>query len=104
MPAPNLSSLLGQQIGNYLITRELGRGGMGVVYEASHATIGYRAAVKVLGTQIASDPKHQVYVSRFLDEARAVNLIQHPGVVRIFDMGETTDGTLYILMEFLEGQ
>ena len=104
MQAPSSSSLIGQQIGNYKITRELGRGGMGVVYEAVHQAIGYRAAVKVLGAKIASDPKHKVYVSRFLDEARAVNLIQHPGVVRIFDMGETSDGTLFILMEFLEGQ
>ena len=103
MQAP-LTNLLGQQIGNYRITRELGRGGMGVVYEAIHNAIGYRAAVKVLGAKIATDPKHKVYVSRFLDEARAVNLIQHPGVVRIFDMGETADGTLFILMEFLEGQ
>ena len=102
MQAP--SSLIGQQIGNYRITRELGRGGMGVVYEAIHGAIGYRAAVKVLGAKIATDPKHKVYVSRFLDEARAVNLIQHPGVVRIFDLGETADGTLFILMEFLEGQ
>lgn len=104
MQAPSMTSLLGQQIGNYRITRELGRGGMGVVYEAVHNAIGYRAAVKVLGAKIATDPKHKVYVSRFLDEARAVNLIQHPGVVRIFDMGETADGTLFILMEFLEGQ
>lgn len=104
MQAPSMTNLLGQQIGNYRITRELGRGGMGVVYEAIHNAIGYRAAVKVLGAKIATDPKHKVYVSRFLDEARAVNLIQHPGVVRIFDMGETADGTLFILMEFLEGQ
>jgi serine/threonine-protein kinase len=103
MQAPSLGSLIGQQIGNYKITRELGRGGMGVVYEAVHTAIGYRAAVKVLGAKIATDPKHKVYVSRFLDEARAVNLILHPGVVRIFDMGETADGTLFILMEFLEG-
>ena len=104
MQSPSLASLIGQQVGNYKVIRELGRGGMGVVYEASHTAIGYRAAMKVLSSKLASDPKHKVYVSRFLDEARAVNLINHPGVVRVFDMDQIGDGTVYILMEFVEGQ
>jgi len=103
MQASDKSSRVGETVGRYRITRELGRGGMGVVYEAVHETIGYRAALKVLGI-LANDPKHNTYVSRFLDEARAVNRINHPGVVRVFDFGELPDGNVYIMMEFLEGQ
>ncbi len=77
---------------------------MGTVYEALQEAIGYRAAVKVLGAAIAQDPRQKQYVERFLDEARAVNLINHPGVLQIFDYGEMPDQTVYILMEFIEGK
>ncbi len=96
--------LLGERVGTYIITRELARGAMGVVYEAMHETIGYRAAIKVLSAGLSQDPQHQEFVGRFVDEARAVNVVQNPGIVKIFDIGALRDGTVYILMEFLEGQ
>jgi serine/threonine-protein kinase len=74
------------------------------LYEAVQEAIGYRAAVKILGALLANDPRQKQYVDRFLDEARAVNLINHPGVVRVFDFGETDDHIVYILMEYLDGQ
>src|SRR3954466_4361301 len=93
---------LGTLIGQYRITRELARGGMGVVYEAIHQVIGQRAAVKVLqrleGQASSSAP------ARFLNEARAISMVQHPGLVRIFDFGQLPSGAPYILMELVEGE
>lgn len=99
-----MNNLTGLRLGQFRIIRPIGMGGMGMVYEAAHEAIGYRVAVKLLGPQLASDPKHREYRARFLDEARAVNRVDHPGVVRVFTIGETKDHTLYIVMEFLDGQ
>ena len=104
MHAPTKSNFVGSLIGRYRVTRAIGHGGIGAVYEAVQEAIGYRAAVKILGAQLTNDPRQKQYVDRFLDEARAVNLINHPGVVRVFDFGETDDHIVYILMEYLDGQ
>lgn len=93
--------LVGTQIGQYRITRQLGRGGMGIVYEAVHHTIGQVVAVKILKPAISHDP---TIVKRFLLEARAVIIAQHPGLVKIYDFGQVPSGELYILMELLEGE
>lgn len=93
--------LLGQTFGSFRLTRCIGRGGMGAVYEAKHRLIGTRAAVKVLLPDLESDD----YSRRFLDEARAVNIVSHPGVVSIFEFGQREiDNRLYIVMEYLQGQ
>jgi serine/threonine protein kinase len=91
----------GQLVGNFRISAKIGQGGMGAVYAAVHRQIGRRAAVKVLHGPLA---KTSDYAGRFLNEARAVNTIRHPGLVEIFDFGQLPDGTLYIIMEFLEGE
>jgi serine/threonine-protein kinase len=104
MAAPQKSTLIGQPIGRYRVTRQLGQGDTGDVYEVVQDSIGYRAVVKVLPAQLADDPNNQQFVSRFLDEARSVNFINHPGIVRIFDLGELTDHSLFIMMEYLDGQ
>ncbi len=72
---------IGTLFGNYRAVRKLGEGGMGVVYEAEHQKIGHRAAVKILKRELALDEE---YAQRFLNEARAVNIIRHPGLVEIF--------------------
>ena len=92
---------LGQRLGNYRIVRPLGQGGMGSVYEAAHQYIDRKGAVKVLHPDLSQNPQ---FASRFLNEARAVNLIKHPGLVEIFEFGLLDDGTAYIIMEFLEGE
>src|SRR5689334_15326786 len=92
---------VGQLVGNYRIVRKVGSGGMGVVFEALHPDIGRRAAVKVLHPELSRNPD---LVARFLNEARAVNLVRHPGLVQIFELGRLPDGTLYIVMDFLEGE
>jgi serine/threonine protein kinase len=89
------------QIGPYRVVRLLGKGGMGLVYEAVHSAIQRRVAIKLLRSELASDKER---AARFVNEARAVNLIEHPGVVQVADMGQQADGTPYIVMEFLRGE
>lgn len=92
---------VGQQIGSYRIERLIEEGGMGAVFEAIHPEIGRRAAVKVLRRTFARDPE---FAARFLNEARAANLVGHPNIVEIFEFGRLTDETPYIIMEFLAGR
>jgi Serine/threonine protein kinase len=91
----------GTKIGEYLIERELGRGGMGAVYAARHPIIGKRVAIKVLDASFSRDGG---LVQRFLDEARAVNKIGHPNIIDVFSFGQLPDGRHYFVMEFLEGE
>ncbi|MFO0574103.1 MAG: serine/threonine-protein kinase [Polyangia bacterium] len=94
-------NLVGTQIGQYRVVRRIGQGGMGTVYEAVHVQIGQRAAVKVLNPNLAG---RESYARRFIDEARVVGKVGHPGLIKVFDFGKTADRDLYILMEFLEGE
>jgi len=91
----------GTKIGEYLIERELGRGGMGAVYAARHPIIGKRVAIKVLDAAFSRDG---ALVQRFLDEARAVNKIGHPNIIDVFSFGQLPDGRHYFVMELLEGE
>jgi predicted Ser/Thr protein kinase len=84
-------------VGNYVIERELGRGGMGVVYAARHRVLGKPAAIKVLANPDQSN------VERFFNEGRAAMAIEHEGVVRVYDIGRASDGRAYIAMELLDG-
>ncbi len=89
------------RIGQYRIEKQIGIGGMGLVYLGVHALIGRRAAIKTLL------PKHSInpaVVERFFNEARAASAIADPGVVQIYDFGYHVDGTAYIVMELLEGE
>jgi len=94
-------ALIGAVIGNYQIVRKLGEGGMGVVYLGQHTLLGRRAAIKVLLPTLSARPD---IVNRFFNEARAVTTISDPGIVQVFDFGYHTDGSAFIVMEFLEGE
>lgn len=96
-PDPRIGALLG----NFRVVRKIGEGGMGVVYEAEHHRIGRRVAIKLLHRQFGDDPQ---VAQRFLNEARTVNIIRHRGLVEIFEYGQLPDGTLYFVMEYLDGQ
>ncbi len=98
MPQP--VDLLGRTLGHYRLIRLLGSGGMGTVYLAEQTLIGARVAVKVLHPHLAQDARLR---ARFYAEARTVNLIGHPNIVRIFDINEAADGLHYFVMEYLEG-
>lgn len=91
----------GTKVGEYQILARVGEGGMGTVYSAVHPIIGKKVAIKVLAARLA---KNKNAISRFVLEARAVNDIQHPGLVDIFSFGRLTDGRHYYVMEFLEGR
>jgi serine/threonine protein kinase len=92
---------VGTRVGEYQILDRIGEGGMGTVYSAVHPIIGKKVAIKVLAARLA---KNKNAISRFVLEARAVNDIQHPGLVDIFSFGRLTDGRHYYVMEFLEGR
>ena len=89
-----------QKIGAYSIVRLLGAGGMGQVYEGVHDQIQRRAAIKVLHRRYANN---KLIVQRFINEARAVNIVQHQSLVNIYEFGQTADGSAYIVMEYLDG-
>ena len=104
-------NLTSQHIGNYVLGKMVGEGGMGQVYLAEHPLIGHRVAVKVLHPECAADPEN---VRRFFQEAKAVNDIRHENIVDVVDYG-TIEGTdprategasriVYLMMELLEGE
>jgi len=85
----------------YEIKRLLGRGGMGTVWEASHARLpGKRVAIKVLHPEVAKDAES---LARFRREAEIASRIGHPNIVDVHDFNELADGTPYLILEYLEG-
>jgi len=90
-----------EKIGPYRIVRKLGEGGMGAVFEGLHELIERRVAIKILHAEFAAKAE---FTARFFNEARAVNRVDHPGLVQISDYGQLPDNTAYIVMEFLHGE
>lgn len=88
-----------QELGDYRLIRELGRGGMGVVFEAIHQSLGRRVAVKVLSQQLSNDPRA---VQRFRWEAGAAAKLHHSQIVTVFGVG-FSHGYHYYVMEFVAG-
>lgn len=93
------SSLAGKTIGSFEIERELGRGGMGVVYKAHEQSLHRAVAVKLLAPHLAAD---RALVQRFQREARSAAQLNHPGIVTIYAVGEH-EGRHYIAMEYVKG-
>ncbi len=91
----------GTDIGGYVIDGEVGKGGMGFVYSATHPVIGKRAAIKVLKPEVSKSP---IVLERFIQEARAVNQIGHPNIIDIFAFGQLPDGRAYHIMDLLVGE
>ncbi|MDZ4405157.1 bifunctional serine/threonine-protein kinase/formylglycine-generating enzyme family protein [Prosthecobacter sp.] len=95
--AEELAKLLPQ----YEITRMLGRGGMGAVYQGTQKSLDRAVAIKILSNDL--EEADASFAERFKNEARAMAKLSHPGIVAVFDSGETANGLLYIVMEFIEG-
>lgn len=85
----------------YLVTDLLGEGGMGKVYLARHVRLPLQAAIKVLRPELLKDAAS---VARFNREAANASRIEHANVARVFDFGETSDGTVYLAMEYISGR
>jgi len=103
MPAPNNPppALVGSHVGNYVVERKIGQGGMGEVYLARHPDLGREVAVKILGGLLAADA---TAIGRFRQEAMAACRIGHDAIVEILDIGQLADGRHYYVMEHLKGQ
>jgi serine/threonine protein kinase len=101
---PAQDAIIGQTIGNYLVTQKLGEGGMGAVYLAEHPSIGKKVALKVLHSEFSAN---EDVVTRFFNEAKAVNNIGHPNIVDITDYGVIQglgrEQFVYFIMEYLGG-
>jgi serine/threonine-protein kinase len=93
--------LIGKELGNYAIKSLIGEGGMGVVFAGEHRFLGTKCAIKVLHGSYANNPQ---VTQRFFQEARTTLEIDHPNIVRIFDLGQSNDGALYLVMELLQGR
>lgn len=89
------------RVGPYRLVRLLGKGGMGAVYEAIQEPIERRVAIKILHGRYAQEPE---IAARFFKEARAVNIVDHPGIVQISDYGQLPNGIAYLVMEYLKGE
>lgn len=87
--------------GRYRLLESIGDGGMGRVYAAEHITLGKRVAIKVLREELRQVDEN---VERFIQEARAASMTNHPNVVDITDVGRTPAGTVFFVMEFLDGE
>jgi serine/threonine protein kinase len=92
---------LPERLGKYEILERLGQGAMGVVYRGHDPLLERDVALKVMLPQVAEDPDQKF---RFEREAKAVARMMHPHVVAVFDLGYHTDGSPYIVMEYLQGQ
>ena len=99
---PGLGEVIGQTLGGrYLVTRKIGQGGMGAVYEATHTLIGKRVAVKVLLEKYA---QREAIVKRLKQEAQLASSVGNEHIIDITDFGSTEDGRTFVVMEFLDGE
>jgi serine/threonine protein kinase len=100
--APEEHPLIGETLrGTYRVLRTLDQGGMGLVFEAEHARLRRRVAVKVLARHLASDVQA---LARFNREAEIISQLEHPHIVQILDFDTTEQGEPYIVMELLKGE
>src|SRR5712692_2900813 len=86
--------------GQYQIEGILGKGGMGAVYRARHILLGDRVAIKVLPPEMRSNSE---WLRRFQREGQAARRFRHPNAVTVYDLRTSADGTIYLVMEYVEG-
>src|ERR1043166_134031 len=86
--------------GQYQIEALLGKGGMGAVYRARHILLGDRVAIKILPPEMRSNTE---WLRRFQREGQAARRFRHPNAVTVYDLRTSGDGTIYLVMEYVEG-
>ena len=86
--------------GQYQVEALLGKGGMGAVYRARHILLGDRVAIKILPPEVRSNAE---WLRRFQREGQAARRFRHPNAVTVYDLRTTADGTVYMVMEYVEG-
>ena len=91
----------GTQLGPYRIVSQLGQGGMGVVYQAHDPRLDRSVAIKLLPPDLTRD---EIAKQRFLQEAKDASALDHPNICTIFEINETDDGQLYLVMAHYEGE
>ncbi len=91
---------MGRQIGEYRIVREIGRGGMGIVYEAHQKSLNRQVALKILPFAAVLDQRQ---IARFRNEAQAAAQLHHPHIVPVFAVGQE-QGVNYYAMQYIDGQ
>ena len=91
----------GSTLGPYTITAELGHGGMGVVYTAQDPRLKRQVAIKLLTADLTRD---ETAKQRFLQEAQAASALDHPNICTIYEINETDDGQLYLVMAYYEAK
>ena len=96
------STIIGTVLdGQYKVESLLGRGGMGAVYLAHHIMLGDRVAIKVLPPEMRNNTE---WLRRFRREGQAARRFRHPNAVTVYDLRTTADGTIYMVMEYVEGR
>ena len=98
--ASDALSLVGRRLGRFRILSRLGQGGLATVWRAHDELLGRDVAIKVLKDSIANDSKVR---RRFIHEAQAASLLEHPGIVTVFDAGES-DGQAFIALTLIDGE
>jgi len=94
---------LGEMLPQYDISAMIGRGGMGAVYRGRQAKLNRDVAIKVLPETFTQGGDEQHFVKRFEQEAQAMANLDHPAIISVYDFGETEDGQIYFVMEFVDG-
>ena len=93
--------MIGQTISHYRITEQIGEGGMGVVYKALDTKLDRSVAIKFLPPHLQSDQQAK---KRFMHEAKAASALNHANIAVVHEIGESSDGQMFIVMAYYEGQ
>ena len=100
IPHPHLQADLPSHLGRYQVIAKLGRGGFGTVYKGYDSLLQRAVAIKVPNKQRATQPD---YAKAYVEEGRTLTGLDHPHIVKVYDLGETEDGMPFVVYEYIEG-